>query len=154
MFRFIGIDTYTCSVSVRKNSYRFNETSLQDVYPRIKSWLQSMVYRRPFVIKMHVQSQYTYTFMLKVRTHVQFDSASQTRTRSKTGGFLLRTNEHQIAELPVYVKKCGLRPENTSFQGLFERLKKAWKKSVFSISLSKNYAFRLKGLSEHYVLAK
>ena len=25
---------------------------------------------------------------------------------------------------------------------------------IFSISLSKNYAFRLKGFSEHYVLAK
>ena len=50
--------------------------------------MQSMVHRTLFVIKMRFQSQYTYTFMLKVRTHVQSDSVSQTKASLKTGGFL------------------------------------------------------------------
>eukprot|EP00493_Phyllostaurus_siculus_P021094 UN21419 len=31
----------------------------------------SMVYQSIFVIKMHFQSQYTYTFILKIHTHLQ-----------------------------------------------------------------------------------
>ena len=36
---------------------------------------------------LHFQSQYTHTFMLKVHTHVQFHSVSQTRAISKTALF-------------------------------------------------------------------
>ena len=84
---------------------RTGETSVKDVHPTIQSWMQSMVHRTLFVIKMRFQSQYTYTFMLKVRTHVQFDSASQTRPRSKTGRFLWRTNERTLDRWAPSVRK-------------------------------------------------
>ena len=49
-----------------------------------------MVYRNPFVINMLFQSQYTYTFMLKVCTHVQFHSVSHNRVSTKTAPFCIR----------------------------------------------------------------
>ena len=57
------------------------------VYPRQKSWIQSTMHQNPFVIKIHFQSQYTCIFMLKVRSHVQFHSVSQTRASTKTAPF-------------------------------------------------------------------
>ena len=46
--------------------------------------MQTMVHRTLFVVQMRFQSQYTYTFMLKVRAHVQFHSVFQTNARGKT----------------------------------------------------------------------
>ena len=57
------------------------------VYPRQKSWIQSTMYQNPFVIKIHFQGQYTCIFMLKVRSHVQFHSVSQTGASTKTAPF-------------------------------------------------------------------
>ena len=61
--------------------------SLNNACPTIKSWMQSMVYQSPFVIKMNFQSQYTYTFILKNHTHVQCHSVSQTRASTKNATF-------------------------------------------------------------------
>ena len=66
---------------------QFNETSMYSASPTIKSCLQSMVYKRPFVIWIRFQIQYTCIFMAKVRTHVQFDCVSQTRVISKNASF-------------------------------------------------------------------
>ena len=49
-------------------------------------------------------------FMLKVRI-VQFHSVSKIRTISKIASFW--RDERKIAELPVYVKKCGLRKKKS-----------------------------------------
>ena len=73
--------------TVRKNPQGFIEASLQDLYPTRKSCLQSMVYQSPYAIKIHFQSQYTYTFMRKVRIHVQFHCVSRTSAILKTGCF-------------------------------------------------------------------
>ena len=51
-----------------------------------------MVYKDPFEINMHFQSQYTYTCTLKVRAHVQFHSVSH-----------IRVNYMRAANLALFV---------------------------------------------------
>ena len=92
-----------------------NEASLKDPYSTIKSCLQSIVYKSPFVIKIRFQSRYTYTFMFKVRTHVQFHSVSQTRAIWKLLFFDGRTDERTLARWAPTVRK-KVRPSAGSIE--------------------------------------